>query len=171
MNFDELKEIKKEVNAILYGYWVGIYDKYDLPHRAYTFNDGQEDEIKEVLKKHQDKKYAEITPQYLCNGVKFNGKSVFIDLENKNDDDEKVSKIANTTSSFNEIVSEFDENIWGIYNNEANGDPENFYDVKEKYQGDYFSESDKLNGMKKVLKDFIPEIEEELKKLKSICYI
>jgi hypothetical protein len=169
MDFDKLKELKKEISVILDGYWVGIYDKDDMLYRSYMFNDEQEDEIKEFLEKHQDKKYAEIFPRYLCNDIKFNGKSIFIDLENTNNDDKEVSKIANTTSSFNEIVSKFDENIWGIYNNEANGDSEDFYIVDEKYQGDYFSESDKLIGMKKVLKDFIPEIEKELKKLKSIC--
>jgi hypothetical protein len=167
--FDKLKEIKKEVNVILDSYWVGIYDKYDILYRAYTFNDKQEDEIKEVLEKHQDKKYAEISPQYLCKDVKFNGKSIFVDLGNTNNDDKKVSNIANISSSFSEIVREFDENIWGIYNDEANGDLENFYDVDERYQGEYHSESDKLNGMKKVLKDFIPKLEKELEKLKEFC--
>jgi hypothetical protein len=169
MDFDKLKELKKEISVVLNGYWVGIYDKNDMLYRSYVFNDKREDEIKEILEKHQDKKYAEIFPRYLCNDVKFNGKSVFIDLKNTNNDDKKVSKIANITSSFNEIVSEFNENIWGIFNDEADGDPENFYDVDEKYQRDYFSESDKLTGMKKVLNDYLPEIEKELKRLKEFC--
>jgi hypothetical protein len=74
---------------------------------------------------------------------------------------------ASEVTTLSEYADVINENIWGIYNNEADGS-DSFYDMKEKYQGEYYLDEDKLKGMKLVLTDCLPKIKKSVERLEKL---
>jgi hypothetical protein len=168
IDLSELDSLKDVDRPELKGYFVRIFDKEGCTVASEDFEVNEKDKLFEFLEKYKHRTYAKIEPQYYIGNYPIHiGNYVRIELENTANEDEVVSAIASEVTTLSEYADVINENIWGIYNNEADGS-DSFYDMKEKYQGEYYLDEDKLKGMKLVLTDCLPKIKKSVERLEKL---
>jgi hypothetical protein len=162
----ELNKLKEVEKPELKGYFVRIFDKEGCTVASESFEVTEKDKLSEFLEKYKHRTYAKIEPEYYINNYPIHiGKYFKVNLENTANEDEVVNVIADTATALSEYADDVNENIWGIYNNEIDG---GYYDVDEKYQGDYYLDEDKLKVMKEVLTDYLPKIKKSVERLETL---